>query len=44
MLGWIKGTLGRQPRGWAGVQVLLIGAASAAVGFGIGHLVTVLVG
>jgi len=43
-LGIVKGTLGRQPRWLAGGQVLVIGAISAAVGFGIGHLITNLVG
>jgi hypothetical protein len=36
--------LGRQNRGISGTQVLLIGAVSAAVGFGIGHLITGVVG
>ena len=39
-LGVVKGTVARQHRGRAGVQVLLIGAVSAGVGFGIGHLIT----
>jgi vacuolar iron transporter family protein len=39
-LGVVKGTLGRQTRALAGAQVLVIGAISAAVGFGIGHLIT----
>jgi VIT1/CCC1 family predicted Fe2+/Mn2+ transporter len=43
-LGVVKGTVGRQHRAVAGTQVLVIGAASAAVGFGIGHLVTTIVG
>jgi VIT1/CCC1 family predicted Fe2+/Mn2+ transporter len=43
-LGAIKGTLGRQNRGIAGTQVLVIGAVSAAVGFAIGHLITGIVG
>jgi vacuolar iron transporter family protein len=43
-LGLVKGTLGRQRRAFAGTQVLVIGAVSAAVGFGIGHVVTALVG
>jgi vacuolar iron transporter family protein len=42
-LGVLKGRVGRQPQARAGFQVLLIGAISAAVGFGIGHLVTMLV-
>jgi vacuolar iron transporter family protein len=43
-LGVAKGVLGRQNRGLSGMQVLVIGAISAAVGFGIGHLITGLVG
>jgi VIT1/CCC1 family predicted Fe2+/Mn2+ transporter len=43
-LGVAKGTIARQARGRAGLQVLLIGGASAGVGFGIGHLVTASVG
>jgi VIT1/CCC1 family predicted Fe2+/Mn2+ transporter len=43
-LGIVKGTLGRQARAFAGAQVLVIGAISAAVGFGIGHLVSSIVG
>ncbi len=43
-LGVIKGTAARQPRPRAGLQVLVIGGVSAAVGFGIGHLVTAIVG
>jgi vacuolar iron transporter family protein len=39
-LGVIKGRVGRQRQGVAGLQVLMIGGASAAVGFAIGHLVT----
>lgn len=42
-LGVVKGRVGRQPQARAGAQVLIIGAISAAVGFGIGHLVTALV-
>lgn len=42
-LGVFKGRVGRQRRGLAGLQVLLIGGVSASVGFGIGHLVTALV-
>jgi VIT1/CCC1 family predicted Fe2+/Mn2+ transporter len=42
-LGVFKGRVGRQPRAVAGMQVLLIGSVSAAVGFGIGHLVTSIV-
>ena len=43
-LGIAKGTVARQSRGRAGVQVLLIGGASAGVGFAIGHAVTAVVG
>jgi VIT1/CCC1 family predicted Fe2+/Mn2+ transporter len=43
VLGVVKGTVARQPRPLAGLQVLLIGGVSAAVGFGIGHLVTAIV-
>ena len=43
-LGVAKGTIARQVRARAGMQVLLIGGASAGVGFGIGHLVTSVVG
>jgi len=39
-LGVLKGRVGRQRVGHSGVQVMLIGGLSAAVGFGIGHLVT----
>ncbi len=42
-LGVAKGTVARQARWRAGIQVLLIGGVSAAVGFGIGHLVTAVV-
>jgi VIT1/CCC1 family predicted Fe2+/Mn2+ transporter len=42
-LGVFKGRVARQPRGLAGLQVLVIGGISAAVGFGIGHLVTLVV-
>ncbi len=42
-LGVVKGRVGRQSQSLAGAQVLLIGGVSAAVGFGIGHLVTALV-
>lgn len=44
VLGLIKGTVARQRRPLAGLQVLVIGGVSAAVGFGIGHLVTAIVG
>ena len=43
-LGVAKGTVARQARVRAGLQVLVIGAISAAVGYGIGHLVTAVVG
>ena len=42
-LGVLKGRVGRQRQVRAGLQVLVIGGVSAAVGFGIGHLVTTLV-
>lgn len=42
-LGVIKGTVARQHRLRAGIQVLLIGSLSAGVGFAIGHLVTAIV-
>lgn len=41
-LGVAKGRIARQAWRRAGVQVMLIGSASAAVGFAIGHLVTAL--
>ena len=41
-LGVAKGRIARQDLSRAGVQVMLIGGLSAAVGFGIGHLVTAL--
>ncbi len=44
VLGVAKGRVARQHLVRAGVQVLIIGAISAAVGFGIGHLVTSVVG
>lgn len=43
-LGVAKGRIARQSWLHAGTQVLLIGSASAAVGFGIGHLVTAISG
>ncbi len=43
-LGVVKGTIARQARARAGTQVLLIGGASAGVGFAIGHLVTAALG
>jgi VIT1/CCC1 family predicted Fe2+/Mn2+ transporter len=43
-LGLAKATVARQPRFRAGLQVLLIGSASAGVGFAIGHVVTAVVG
>ncbi|HSB38829.1 MAG TPA: VIT1/CCC1 transporter family protein [Gaiellaceae bacterium] len=42
-LGLVKATVARQSRGRGGLQVLLIGSASAGVGFAIGHLVTAIV-
>lgn len=39
-LGVLKGRVGRQNAAFAGVQVLVIGGISAAVGFAIGHLVS----
>jgi VIT1/CCC1 family predicted Fe2+/Mn2+ transporter len=44
VLGIAKGTVARQPRRRAGLQVLVIGGISALVGFGIGHAVTAVVG
>ncbi|MGE5408464.1 MAG: VIT1/CCC1 transporter family protein, partial [Syntrophothermus sp.] len=44
VLGVIKGTVARQRRAFAGLQVLLIGGVSAGVGFAIGHLITAIVG
>ncbi|MEI7889996.1 MAG: VIT1/CCC1 transporter family protein, partial [Actinomycetes bacterium] len=43
-LGVVKGTVARQKRRWSGIQVLLIGGLSAAIGYGIGHLVTSIAG
>ena len=43
-LGLVKATVARQSRGRGGLQVLLIGGASAGVGFAVGHLVTAIVG
>lgn len=43
-LGIAKGTVARQARTRAGVQVLAIGSLSAGVGFAIGHAVTAIVG
>jgi VIT1/CCC1 family predicted Fe2+/Mn2+ transporter len=43
-LGVAKGRIARQAWLRAGSQVLVIGAASAAVGFGIGHFVTAITG
>ncbi len=43
-LGVVKGRIARQVLMRAGLQVMLIGSASAAVGFGIGHLVTGITG
>jgi VIT1/CCC1 family predicted Fe2+/Mn2+ transporter len=43
-LGLVKATVARQSRRRGGLQVLLIGSASAGVGFAIGHIVTAFVG
>lgn len=43
-LGVAKGRVARQAWQRAGLQVTLIGSASAAVGFLIGHLVTAITG
>ena len=43
-LGVAKGRIARQAWQRAGLQVMLIGSASAAIGFGIGHLVTAVAG
>lgn len=43
-LGVAKGRIARQAWAKAGAQVALIGSASAAVGFAIGHLVTAVTG
>ena len=43
-LGVVKGRVARQPAWFAGPQVMLIGGVSAAVGYGIGHLITSLAG
>ena len=43
-LGVAKGRIARQAWRRTGVQVMLIGSASAAIGFGIGHLVTAVTG
>jgi vacuolar iron transporter family protein len=43
-LGVAKGRIARQAWQRAGLQVMLIGSASAAVGFAIGHLVTAVTG
>lgn len=43
-LGAVKGRIARQ-RSWAaGLQVMLIGGVSAAVGFGIGHVISAIAG
>lgn len=44
MLGVAKGRIARQAWQRAGLQVMLIGSASAAIGFAIGHLVTAITG
>ena len=43
-LGVAKGRIARQAWRRAGLQVMLIGSASATVGFAIGHLVTAVTG
>jgi VIT1/CCC1 family predicted Fe2+/Mn2+ transporter len=43
-LGLVKAVVARQRKLRAGVQVLLIGSASAGIGFAIGHAVTAVVG
>ena len=43
-LGVAKGQIARQAWQPAGVQVMLIGSASAAIGFAIGHVVTAIAG
>jgi VIT1/CCC1 family predicted Fe2+/Mn2+ transporter len=43
-LGVTKGRVARQHLVKSGVQVLLIGGLSAAIGYGIGHLVTAIAG
>jgi vacuolar iron transporter family protein len=43
-LGVFKGRVARQRRSRSGAQVLVIGGASAAVGFAVGHIVTSIVG
>lgn len=44
VLGVVKGRVARQPAWYAGTQVMAIGGVSAAVGYGIGHLITTLFG
>lgn len=39
-LGVVKGRVARQPAWIAGPQVMVIGGLSAAVGYGIGHIIT----
>ena len=43
-LGVTKGRVARQHLVRSGIQVLLIGGLSAAIGYGIGHLVTAIAG
>ena len=43
-LGVAKGRVARQAWARSGVQVMLIGSASAAIGFAIGHVVTAVTG
>lgn len=44
VLGALKGRVTRQRLGRAGTQVLLIGSLSAAVGYGVGRLVSGIAG
>ncbi len=44
VLGVVKGRVARQAWRRAGLQVMLIGSLSAAIGFAIGHLVTAITG
>ena len=43
-LGVVKGRIARQRTWFAGLQVMLIGGVSAAVGFGIGHVISSIAG
>lgn len=44
ILGVVKGRVAQQPAWFAGPQVMIIGGVSAAVGYGIGHLITLWAG